>query len=439
MWKSESLLTEQSNLFYIEGAYQGNLGRISYRMDALLALDGIKILDLGRLEPNALCTMILGDLGADIILIEAPPAVGKRQAGLAPSLAGGGERRYRRYRAHNRNKRSISLNLKPEKARHIFYQLAERADVIVEGFRPGVVKRLGIDYQTISRINPRIIYCSITGYGQDGPYRDLPGHDINYISVGGALGLIGDRNGQPVIPLNLIADFGGAAMHAAIGILAALIARDKTGKGQYIDISFTDAVISLLTSRAADYFEHGVAPKRGDNALGGGYPYYNVYKTKDGKFIAIGCLEPWLWENLCREIDKEDFIPLHFKFDHFHRRPEGKQWEEVSSHLKQLFLTKTRDEWFDLLSQKDIPITKVYSLDEVFLDHQVLHRKMVSEVDDPIEGKIKQTGIAIKLSATPGKIRRLPPTSGEHTTEILTEIGYSQQSITELRQEGVIS
>lgn len=407
-------------------------------MDESLALAGIKILDLSRLEPSAVCTMILGDLGADIIMIEAPPAVGKRQAGLATSLAGGAERRYRRYRTHNRNKRSIGLNLKSEKARRIFYQLAKAADVIVEGFRPGVVKRLGIDYQTISSINPRIIYCSITGYGQDGPYRDLPGHDINYISVGGALGLIGDKDGQPVIPLNL-ADFGGGAMHAAVGILAALIARGKTGKGQYLDISFTDSVISLLTTRAADYFEHETVARQGETALGGGYPYYNIYKTKDGKFITIGCLEPWLWENLCREIGKEDFIPFHFKLDHLHHRPEGKEWEEISSYLKQLFLTKTRDEWFDLLSQKDIPITKVHSLDEVFVDHQVLHRNMVSEIDDPIEGKIKQTGIAIKLSATPGKIRRLAPTLGEHTTEILTEIGYSQQGIAQLHQKGVIS
>jgi len=409
------------------------------KMDESLALDGIKILDLGRTEPSSFCTMILGDLGADIIMIEAPPTVGKRQAGLRQALAGGTERRYRRYRANNRNKRSISLNLKSEKARHIFYQLVETADIIVEGFRPGVVKRLGIDYQTISSINPRIIYCSITGYGQDGPYRDLPGHDINYISVGGALDLIGDKDGQPVIPLNLVADFGGGAMHAAVGILAALIARDKTGKGQYIDISFTDSVISLLTTRAADYFEHGVASRRGETTVGGAYPYYDTYKTKDGKFIAIGCLEPWLWENLCREIGREDFIPFHFKMDHLHRWEECKEWEEISSYLKQLFLTKTRDQWFEILSQKDIPIAKVYSLDEVFADPQVLQRKMVSEVDDPIEGRVKQTGIAIKLSATPGRIRKSAPTLGENTTEILTEMGYSQQTIAELRQEGAIS
>jgi crotonobetainyl-CoA:carnitine CoA-transferase CaiB-like acyl-CoA transferase len=372
-------------------------------------------------------------------MIEAPPAAGKRAVGFRQAVAGGEDRRYRRYRTVNRNKRSISLNLKSGKARRIFYQLAEKADVIIEGFRPGVAKRLGIDYQTISQINPSIIYCSMTGYGQDGPYRDLTGHDINYIALGGALDLTGSRNGQPVIPLNLVGDIGGGAMFAAIGVLAALIARGKTGKGQYIDISFTDSVISLLTGRATDYFEHGLLPRRGETTLGGAYPYYNTYQTKDGKFIAIACIEPWLWEKFCREIGREDFIACHFELEHLYRDAVDKKWAEISAYLGQHFLTRTRDEWFEILSRKDIPIAKVYSLDEVFLDQQVLHRQMVTEADDPIEGKIKQTGIAIKLSATPGRIRKLPPTPGEHTAEILTEIGYSQQNIAELRKEAVIS
>ena len=408
-------------------------------MSKLLALDGIKILDFSRAEPGSFCTMVLGDLGAEVTMIEAPPAAGKRAVGFRQAVAGGGDRRHRRYRTVNRNKRSISLNLKSEKARRIFYRLAEKADVIIEGFRPGVASRLGIDYQTISRINPGIIYCSLTGYGQDGPYRDLTGHDINYIALGGALDLTGSRNGPPVIPLNLVGDIGGGAMFAAIGILTALIARGKTGKGQYIDISFTDSVISLLTGRAADYFEHGLLPRRGETTLGGAYPYYNTYQTKDGKFIAIACIEPWLWEKFCREIGREDFIACHFELEHLYRDAADKKWAEISTYLRQYFLTKTRDEWFEMLSRKDIPIAKVYSLDEVFLDQQVLHRQMVTEADDPIEGKIKQTGIAIKLSDTPGRIRKLPPTPGEHTVEIRTEIGYSQERIAELRKEAVIS
>ena len=400
-------------------------------MSEILPLAGIKILDLSAGYPGAFGTWILGDLGAEVTNIEAPPGPRTRQVKTT--------KRESLYQITNRNKRSITLNLKSEKARHIFYRLAEESDVIVEGFRPRVVKRLGVDYPTISKINPRIIYCSMSGYGQDGPYSNLPGHDINYLSIGGALNLIGEKNGQPVIPLNLVADYSGAALYATVGILTALIARNKTGKGQHIDIAYTDGVVSLLATFAEIYFRDNIIFKRGETAIGGGYPYYNTYETKDGKFITIGCMEPWLWENLCREIGREDFIPYYREPEHYFTSPKDEKWAEITFELKQIFSTKTRDEWFDILSKQDVPAGKVYSLDEVFTDPQVLHRKMIIEVDHPEEGKIKQVGIAIKLSDTPGKVRRLPPTVGEHTEEILTEIGYTQQTIDELRQEGAIS
>jgi len=377
--------------------------------------------------------MNLGDLGAEVIRIGAPPGAGARQ-----TARGAGSDKVA-YHAVNRNKKSITLNLRLEEGRQIFYQLAETADVIVEGFRPGVTKRLNVDYPTVSKINPKIVYCSISGYGQDGPYSNLPGHDNNYISVGGALNLIGNKDSQPVIPLNLVADYGGGGMSAVVGILSALIARGKTGRGQYIDISLTDCALSLLTETVLDYyFQYGGGLKRGEHPTTGAYPYYNVYETKDGKFITIGCLEPWLWENLCREIGKEDFIPFHFEDEHFIYPPEGEKWQEILSYLKQLFLTKNRDEWFELFYQKDIPIGKVYSLDEVFADPQILHRKMVIEVEHPDEGKIRQVGIAIKLSDTPGSVRSLPPRVGEHTEEILAGLGYGKQAISELRQQGTI-
>ena len=398
----------------------------------MVALESVKILDLTRAGPGPFCTMLCGDLGAEVIKVGAPPTAGARQYTVGEKAIA--------YRAIDRNKKSIALNLRSEEGRHIFHQLAEKADVIVEGFRPGVVKRLGVDYQTITKINPRIIYCSITGYGQDGPYSNLPGHDINYISLAGALNLIGEADRQPVIPLNLIADYGAGGMSAAVGTLSAIIARGKTGKGQHVDISVTDSVISLLTETVLDYyFQHRAGLKRGETALGGAYPYYNIYETKDGKFITIGCIEPWLWENLCREIGKEEFIPSHMEFEHFLHKPEGENWQEILSSLKQIFLTKTRDEWFELLSQKDVPVGKVYSLDEVFTDPQVLHREMVIEVEHPTEGKIKQVGIAIKLSDTPGKVRSLPPLLGEHTVELLVGLGYNKQRINELRQEGIVS
>jgi len=386
-------------------------------------LEGIKILDLSRLAPGPFCTMILGDLGADILKVEGP-----REGRLAMVMAI--EERAIAYNALERNKRSIVLNLKLEPARKIFYQLAEKADVIVEGFRPGVVKRLGVDYDTIKEINPRLIYCSLTGYGQDGPYSNLVGHDVNYISIGGALGIMGIPGGAPIIPSNLVADYAAGGMNAAIGILAALIAREKTGKGQYVDIGMADGVVSLMASSLSRYFETDEVPKRGNELLTGGVPFYSVYETKDGKYVSIGCLEPWFYENLCRALGREDFIPYQGAI--------GEKREEIFSAFREIFRTKTRDEWFDYLSQWDICVGKVYLLDELATDPQLIHRNMILELDHPELGKVKQPGISVKLSQTPGSIRSFGPLLGQHTEEVLLELGYSKKRIEELREQGAI-
>jgi len=404
----------------------------------MLALEGIKVLDLTHLAPGALCTMFLGDLGADVIKIEAPPGVGGRGAGIGLSPMGEEGRREAAFDALNRNKRSIGLNLRADKGREIFCRLAQTADVIVEGFRPGVVKRLGVDYETIRTINSRLIYCSLSGYGQDGPYSNRPGHDVNYISIAGALDLIGTPDCPPVIPLNLLADFAGASLHGVIGILAALVARSKTGTGQYVDISYTDGAMSVLAWFISNYFSSGIPLKRGETWLHGAYPYYGVYEAKDGKYVSIGCVEPWFWENLCRALGKEEYISYCISPEHFLHKPEGEKWEEISSYLKQVFLTRTRDEWFDFFADKDVPVGKVYTFDEVFNDPQVLHRQMVLEIDHPTLGKVKHPGIAIKLSETPGKVRSLAPIFGEHTSEILRELGYTKSQIEELRQCNII-
>jgi len=386
-------------------------------------LEGIKILDLSRLAPGPFCTMILGDLGADILKVEGP-----REGRLAMVMAI--EERAIAYNALERNKRSIVLNLKLEPARQIFYQLAKKADVIVEGFRPGVVKRLGVDYDTIKEINPRLIYCSLTGYGQDGPYSNLVGHDVNYISIGGALGIMGIPGGAPIIPSNLVADYAAGGMNAAIGILAALIAREKTGKGQYVDIGMADGVVSLMASSLSRYFETDEVPKRGNELLTGGVPFYSVYETKDGKYVSIGCLEPWFYENLCRALGREDFIPYQGAI--------GEKREEIFSAFREIFRTKTRDEWFDYLSQWDICVGKVYLLDELATDPQLIHRNMILELDHPELGKVKQPGISVKLSQTPGSIRSFGPILGQHTEEVLLELGYSKKRIEELREQGAI-
>ena len=399
-------------------------------------MEGVKVLDLSMLVPGAFCTMLLGDLGADVLKIEAPGVNEFRDS--SRTLPKEEQRKAAAYYALDRNKKSIVVNLKSEAGREVFYRLSRRADVIVEGFRPGVVERLKIDYETISKLNPGIIYCSLSGYGHDGPYHTFPGHDINYIAMAGVLGLIGSGEGPPVIPLNLVADFAGAALYGALGISVALVARNKTGRGQYVDVAYMDGAISLMTWFNCGYFFDGSVLKRGESWLHGAYPYYGVYETKDGKYISIGCLEPHFWENLCRLLSKEGYVPYGFALEHTFHKPEGEKWDEVHSSLKQVFLTRTRDEWFELLIRNDVPAGKVHTPDEVFSDPQVLHRQMVIEVQHPTLGKIKQVGVAPKLCGTPGKVRSLSPLPGEDTDEVLRGLGYQQDEISDLRREGAV-
>ena len=402
----------------------------------MLALEGIKVLDFCRNAPGMFATMILADLGADVLMIERP--MDETRAAYERIVAGiespEDEQRHAAFNALQRNKRSIALDLKQPEALEVFRKLAADADVVVEGFRPGVVDRLGVGYKQVSEINPRAVYCSVSGYGQTGPYSQMAGHDINYISFAGALGLIGDSpNGKPAIPLNLIADYAGGGLCGSVGILAALMARDKTGRGQYVDIAMTEGVLYMLCGAIADALQHHYSPTRGANRLNGGSPFYNVYRTADGKYFSIAAIEPWFWENLCSAIGREDLVP--------HQAAGEEKQAEIATILEEVFLTKTRDQWFEALRDANISVGKVYDLDEALGDPQAIERGMVVELEIPAvaEGRVIQPGIPFHLSDTPGKVRHPGSVTGQHTAEVLASLGYTSVQIDGLLARGVVA
>ena len=393
----------------------------------MLALEHIRVLDLSRLAPGPYCSMLLGDMGADVLLVEAPPQfVSSRPVESDPMQ----RERQRAGNALRRNKRSIVLNLRDEAGREAFYRLCADADVVLEGFRPGVVKRLGVDYETVSKLNDRIVYCSISGYGQTGPYRDLVGHDINYISVAGALGSIGRQGQPPTIPHNLLADFAGGGLTAAFAIAVALLAREQTGHGQYIDIAMSDGVMQLIGPLMGGVLAGDAPAGRGETRLSGGAPNYDVYETADGRWIAIGAIESYFWDALCDVMGREDFKPFEY---------EPSEYEEIREHFERTFKQKTRDQWFEELRRVELCFAPVLDLDEVVNDEHNRARGMVVEVDDPVVGKVLQVGIAPKLSETPGAVRTTAPEAGAHSDAVMSSIGYSAEEIDSLREQGVVA
>lgn len=387
-------------------------------------LDGIRMLDLTRLLPGDYCTMILGDMGAEVIKVEEP-TLGDYIRWVPPLIKGQSVS----HLMLNRNKKSIKLNLKSQKGKEVFSKLVERSDVVIECFRPGVVKRLGIDYESVSKVNRRIVYCSMSGYGQDGPYRDLPGHDINYIGYGGVLGITGQSGDAPVIPGVQIADLT-TGLTAAIAILAALLSQEKVGRGQYVDVSFLDVVTSFMVLPAAFYIGDGRPPKRGEWLLNGGFPCYSVYEAKDGRYITIGCLEEEFWTNLCRALNVTDLIKYQYTTD-------DAKLKEMFQTIKKIFKRRTLKEWIEFLSKEDVPCGPVYDVDEVFKDPQIRHRKIVTEVDYPNVGRVKQLGTPLKFSETPCEIKSPAPSFGEHTEELLKWLGYTEAEMLTMHQEGV--
>ena len=371
--------------------------------------------------PGGYCTLLLADLGADVIKVEEPGR-GDYIRWTPPLVDGEGAA----HRALNRGKRSITLNLKHAEGPPLLRRLVRQADVLVESFRPGVMARLGVGYEELEQENAALVYCAITGYGQDGPYRDVVGHDINYLGYGGVLSMTGVPGGPPVVPGVQIGDLGGGALLGAVGILAALIDRANTGRGRFVDASMLDGVVSWLSMHAGQYLATGQPPGLGNAPLNGAYACYHVYRTADGRYLTVGALEPQFWEALCRKLGCEELIADQYG-------PSERQ-ADMSNRLEAIFMTRSRDEWLAEFRDIEACVGPVNDLPETFADPQVRYREMLAEIDGQPVGPASP----FKLSGRSAQASRPAPKLGEHTAEVLLTIGVEEADLQALASRGVV-
>jgi alpha-methylacyl-CoA racemase len=387
------------------------------------ALNGIRVLDLSRLLPGGFCSLLLADAGADVIKVE-DTGMGD-YVRWSPPYYGGDEHqglgtRSALYLALNRGKRSIRLNLKSDAGRDALLRLAEDADVVLESFRPGVLDRLGCGYEALRERNPRIVYCAITGYGQGGPNAARAGHDTNYLALGGLLGLTGSAGGPPVQAAGQIADLGGGGLMGVFGILAALWERERSGEGQFVDVSMTDGAQSWLAMVAAAFLADGRVPRRGEEMLNGGVACYVPYECADG-WVSVGALEPKFWQAFCEGVGRPDLLEHQF----------AKPGSEGHARIAEVFLARTKAEWAAFNDEHDCCIEPVLDLDEALGSELTRAREMVVELDQPHIGPVRLLGMPVKFSRTPGDAARPAPALGEHTEEVLRAAGLNAKALIE--------
>ena len=393
-----------------------------------LPLSDVRVLDLTRLLPGGFASQLLADFGADVVKVEdtgmgdyvrwAPPLYGddaQQALGTRSAL----------YLSLSRNKRSIRLDLKSDGGRDALLRLVRRCDVVLEGFRPGVLDRLGVGYERMSDENPGLVYCAITGYGQTGPNTDRAGHDMNYLGLIGLLGMTGEPDGRPIQSAGQIADLGGGALMAVFGVMAALHEARRSGRGQLVDVSMADGALSWLAMVAGAYLCDGEVPKRGEGQLTGRFVCYLPYEASDG-YITMGALEPQFWARFCAGVGREDLVSKQYE-------PTG---SEVWAEIAEIFSSRTRSEWKAFNDEHDAMIEPVLDLDEALDSALVREREMVVEWEQPGIGPVRQLGVAVKMSRTPGTVHAPAPALGEHTEEVLREAGFSDEEIAVLLASG---
>jgi len=390
-------------------------------------LEGLLVVDLTRALAGPYCTMMLADLGARVIKVETPDG-GDDTRGWGPPFLEG-ESAY--FMSINRNKESLTLNLKDEQGQELLWRLLARADVLVENFRPGTMDRLGFGYEAVRARLPRLVYCSISGFGQTGPYRERPAYDLIVQGMGGLMAITGEPDGSPMRVGVAVGDIC-AGMFAAYGILAALRARDRTGQGQWVDAAMLDGQVAWMTYMAANYFATGENPPRVGSAHTNLVPY-QPFPTKDG-FVTVTVGSEGLWQRFCRALevpfaDDPRFATNAARVEH--RR-------ELLEALVPVFRGRTTAEWLARLGDAGVPAGPISRINEVMTDPQVLHREMVVEVDHPRAGRVRVNGVPVKFSETPGAVRTPPPVLGEHTAAILSELGCSDAQVNTLRKAGVV-